>query len=81
MPTVEIDQDIEEWRLKIRNTDLYGIVQCYSTPTKQCPTCTTYYSNEHYKTHFHLTKDSDPEYYSLTDERLMLNIQKIFKHA
>ncbi len=61
---VEIDKDIEEWRLKIRNTDLCGIVQCYNKPSN-------HYCNEHYKTHFHLTKDSGPEYYSLTDERLM----------
>jgi hypothetical protein len=34
--SVPIDQDIEEWRIKIRNTDLCGIVQCHYKPTIKC---------------------------------------------
>jgi hypothetical protein len=69
--SAQIDQDIEEWRIKIRNTGLCGIVQCYNKPATQCPTCNNHYCTEHYKTHFHLTPDSDPESHSLTDEQLV----------
>jgi hypothetical protein len=33
MPEEEIDKEIEEWRIKIRNSDLCGRVQYYNKPT------------------------------------------------
>ena len=33
--SAQIDKDIEEWRIKIRNTDLCGIVQCYKKTNHQ----------------------------------------------
>jgi len=68
MPEVEFDKDIEEWRIKIRNMTFVISFSVITNPPTRCPTCTNHYCNEHYKTHFHLTKDSDPEYYSLTDD-------------
>jgi hypothetical protein len=61
---VEIDQDIEEWRLKIKNTDLCGIVQCFNKPTKQCKKCTNYYCQEHFPSHLDLLPDGETEYSS-----------------
>jgi hypothetical protein len=32
----QMDKDIEEWRLKIRNIDMCRVVQCYNRPAIKC---------------------------------------------
>lgn len=34
--SAQIDKDMEEWRLKIRNIDMCHVVQCYNKPVIKC---------------------------------------------
>jgi hypothetical protein len=70
---LEIDQEIEEWRLEIKNTDLCGIVKCYNKPTNKCNKCTNYYCSEHFASHIDLLPNGETEYFRLNEglERFM----------
>lgn len=64
------ESEISKWTRRSQKEGLCGILNCYITPTTQCPNCTNYYCGEHYESYIDIVRDGELEFHERGDKSL-----------